>query len=55
MAIRDAFADADHVQVRVYPGAGHGFSHTGWDGHDPAAMAEARPALEQLLAGLVNT
>jgi carboxymethylenebutenolidase len=54
LAIRDAFADACHVQVRVYPGAGHGFSHTGWKDHDPAAMAEARPALEKLLAELRN-
>jgi len=53
-AIRDAFADADHVTVRIYPGAGHGFSHTGWSEHDPAAMAVARPALEQLLAGLAD-
>jgi carboxymethylenebutenolidase len=51
-AIRDAFSDADHVQVRVYPGAGHGFSHTGWDDHDASAMAVARPALEALLAEL---
>ncbi len=54
MAIRDAFADADHVQVRIYPGAGHGFSHTGWDDYDPATMAVARPALEDLLAGLAD-
>jgi len=52
LAIRDAFADAKHVQVRVYPGAGHGFSHTGWEDHDPTAMAEARPALEKLLSEL---
>lgn len=55
LAIRDAFGDADHVQVRVYPGAGHGFSHTSWDDHDPAAMAEARPALEKLLCELRNS
>jgi carboxymethylenebutenolidase len=52
LAIRDAFGDADHVEVRVYPGAGHGFSHTGWDDHDAVAMAAARPDLEKLLAGL---
>ncbi len=50
--IAEAFSDADHVQVRIYPGTGHGFSHTGWDDHDAAAMAEARPALEKMLSAL---
>ena len=50
--LAEAFSDAEHVQVRVYPGAGHGFSHTGWDDHDAAAMAEARPGLEKMLSAL---
>ncbi len=50
--LAEASSDAEHVQVRVYPGAGHGFSHTGLDDHDAAAMAEARPALEKMLSAL---
>lgn len=39
-------------RMRVHPGAGHGFSHTGWSGHRPEVMAQARPDLEAMLAAL---
>jgi carboxymethylenebutenolidase len=38
--------------LRVHPGAGHGFSHTGWADHRPEVMAVARPDLEKMLAVL---
>lgn len=38
--------------LRVHPGAGHGFSHTGWADHRPEVMAVARPDLEKRLAAL---
>ena len=42
----------DDVRIRIHPGAGHGFSHTGWPGYFPEVMAMARPDLEKMLAAL---
>lgn len=42
----------DDFRMRVHPGAGHGFSHTGWSDHRPEVMAMARPDLEKMLAAL---
>ena len=50
--VEKACAVIDDFTIRVHPGAGHGFSHTGWDDHRPEAMALARPDLEKLLASL---
>jgi carboxymethylenebutenolidase len=50
--IRAACAAIDDFRLRVHPGAGHGFSHTGWSGHRPEVMAQARPDLEKMIAAL---
>lgn len=50
--IRAACAPIPEFTLRVHAGAGHGFSHTGWSAHRPDVMAQARPDLEKLLAGL---
>ena len=50
--IRQACAAIDDFEIRVHAGAGHGFSHTGWSGHRPEVMAQARRELGGLLAAL---
>ncbi len=50
--IESACKAIDDFRMRVHPGAGHGFSHTGWSDHRPEIMAVARPDLEKMLAGL---
>jgi carboxymethylenebutenolidase len=50
--VREACSVIDRFTLRVHPGAGHGFSHTGWSGHDPDAMKAALGDLESLLASL---
>jgi carboxymethylenebutenolidase len=50
--IESACKVIDDCRIRVHPGAGHGFSHTGWSVHRPEAMAQARPDLEKMLAAL---
>jgi carboxymethylenebutenolidase len=50
--VESACAVLEDFTLRVHPGAGHGFSHTGWDGHRPEVMAVARPDLEKMLAAL---
>ncbi len=42
----------DDFRMRVHPGAGHGFSHTGWSGHGPEVMAVALADLKEMLASL---
>lgn len=51
-AVEKACSVIDDFTLRVHPGAGHGFSHTGWEDHRPEAMAVARPDLEKLVASL---
>ena len=50
--IQNACKVIDRCVIRVHRGAGHGFSHTGWDDHRPGVMAIARPDLEKMLAEL---
>lgn len=50
--IESACAVIGDFTLRVHPGAGHGFSHTGWSGHRPEVMAAARPDLEKMLTAL---
>ncbi len=50
--IETACAAIDDFTLRIHPGAGHGFSHTGWSDYRPEAMALARPGLEKMLAAL---
>jgi len=50
--VESACAVIDDFRIRVHPGAGHGFSHTGWSDHRPEAMAMARRDLEKMLADL---
>ena len=50
--VEKACGVVDDFTFRVHPGAGHGFSHTGWSGHDPKAMSAALGDLGKLLASL---
>lgn len=50
--VQKACSVVEQFTLRVHPGAGHGFSHTGWSGHDPVAMRAALGDLESLLAAL---
>ncbi|MBW2282522.1 MAG: dienelactone hydrolase family protein [Deltaproteobacteria bacterium] len=50
--VESACSVIDDFRIRVHPGAGHGFSHTGWSDHHPEAMAMARPDLEKMLEAL---
>lgn len=50
--VQDACSVISDFTLRVHPGAGHGFSHTGWAGHDPKAMDAALGDLAKLLASL---
>ncbi len=50
--IESACGVIEDFTLRVHPGAGHGFSHTGWAAHRPEVMAVARPGLEKMLAAL---
>lgn len=50
--VKSACRVIEDCRIRVHPGAGHGFSHTGWDDHRPEVMAVARPDLEKMLADL---
>ncbi len=50
--IKGACEKIEGFRMRVHPGAGHGFSHTGWSDDRPVLMAVARRLLGQLLACL---
>jgi carboxymethylenebutenolidase len=50
--IEGACAVIQDFRIRIHPGAGHGFSHTGWDGYGAEVMAKALPDLEAMLAAL---
>lgn len=50
--IKSACEVIDDCRIRVHPGAGHGFSHTGWAGYGHEVMAQALPDLKDMLASL---
>ncbi len=51
-SIRAACTGMANIEIRVHPGAGHGFSHTGWQAFRPEAAAAGRQAVDRILAGL---
>jgi len=52
--VENACSVISDFTIRVHPGAGHGFSHTGWAGHDVAAMDAALGDLRKMLASLAD-
>lgn len=50
--VKTACEVIDNFTLRVHPGAGHGFSHTGWSGHDAEVMNVALADLAEMLRGL---